>query len=150
MDSVAQSHPPAGTGGPAAVLRRPIGWWLKEADAALDAAFETAVGGHAGPGRRGWQVLTTLAAGPTGRSQVAAALARFDDAGAIDALVDDLVHRGWIVDGDPLMLTERGRDVETSLADRVGAVRRRVADALPDGDYDTLVQLLARLVAAVR
>lgn len=130
-------------------VRRPIGWWLKEADAALDAAFDAALG-TCMTTRRGWQIMTTVAAGPASRQQLADALAGFDIATGIDTAVDELVRRGWIRDGEPLTLTDEGRAAEADLADRVAAVRRRVVDALPDGDYDRLVQLLARLVGKVR
>jgi hypothetical protein len=72
-------------------LRRPIGW-LKEADAALD-AFDTAIA-SAGTTRRGWQILTTLAAAPTPRAELAAGLAGFDDAATVGTVVDDLAERG--------------------------------------------------------
>ena len=133
----------------ATTRQRPIGWWLKEADAALDDAFAGAVGA-VGASRRGWQILTTLASGPATRAELAEALARFDAAPVVTHVVDDLIARGWVADTDPLTVTAEGRAVEAELAERVGEVRRRVAAALADGDYDMLVQLLARLVAAVR
>jgi hypothetical protein len=133
----------------AATRQRPIGWWLKEADAALDDAFDRAVGAVGGS-RRGWQILTTLASGPATRAELAEELARFDTALVLTEVVDDLIIRGWVTETDPLTVTTEGRAVEAELAERVGEVRRRVAAALPDGDYDMLVQLLARLVAAVR
>jgi hypothetical protein len=157
--------------------QRPIGWWLKEADAALDGAFEAAVG-SAGTSRRDWQVLTTLAAGPATRAELAAMLTRFDPAAVVGDVVDDLIARGWVAEpgqtdpatadpatADPatagsapagsarsgaLTLTDAGRAAEAELAGRVGQVRRQVADALPDGDYDRLVHLLDRLVTAIR
>ncbi len=129
--------------------QRPIGWWLKEADAALDDAFDRAVG-TAGTSRRGWQILTTLASGPATRAELAEALARFDAAPVVAGVIDDLIARGWVAGTDPLAVTTEGRAVEAALAERVGEVRRRVTAALPGGDYDMLVQLLARLVAAVR
>lgn len=36
------------------VLRRPIGWWLKEADARLEAAFDNALAGQ-DVDPRGWR-----------------------------------------------------------------------------------------------
>ncbi len=103
-----------------------------------------------GGSRRGWQILTTLASGPATRAELAEELARFDTALVLTEVVDDLIIRGWVTETDPLTVTTEGRAVEAELAERVGEVRRRVAAALPDGDYDMLVQLLARLVAAVR
>jgi len=59
------------------LLRRPIGWWLKEADARLDAAFDASLAVR-GVDRRAWQVLATLARSATPRRKVAAVLASFD------------------------------------------------------------------------
>jgi hypothetical protein len=132
-----------------AVERRPIGWWLKEADAALEGAFDAAVGA-AGIHRRGWQILSTLAAGPTTRQHLADELARFDPAAVVGTVIDDLVARGWVVEGEPISLTDEGHVAAADLATRVGEIRGRVGAALPDGDYDTLVHLLGRLVAAIR
>ena len=130
-------------------LRRPIGWWLKHADAGLDAAFETALRGHA-VGRRGWQVLTTLVRSPTTRADLVAALADFDDPAAIEQVVVDLERRGLIEESDSqLCVTPAGAEQHAVLAPLVDGVRRRVATALPDDDYVRLVGLLARLAAAL-
>jgi hypothetical protein len=72
---------------------RPIGWWLKEADARLDSAFDRALVGK-GRTRREWQVLSTLAARPTGSDELAVALAAFGPADAILGLVRALQARG--------------------------------------------------------
>ncbi len=52
-------------------LRRPIGWWLKEADARIDAALD-----GMDVDRRRWQVLTTLTEGPATVDDFADALRR--------------------------------------------------------------------------
>ncbi len=95
-------------------------------------------------------MLTTLAAGPATRAELAEALVRFDAAAAVDGVVDDLVGRGWVSGTEPLALTDAGRAAEADLAGRVEQIRRRVGEALPEGDYQMLVQLLGRLAAAVR
>jgi len=51
------------------ILRRPIGWWLKEAGARLDAALDDVLARH-DVGRRDWQVLATLARSPARRTDV--------------------------------------------------------------------------------
>ena len=130
-------------------LRRPIGWWLKEADARLDAAFEDALDTR-GATRRDWQVFTSLARAEATRSEIRDALAVFDTPAAVDAVLDRLVARGWIVEsGGLLQLTPDGAREREALASAVGEIRATVADALPDDDYATLVGLLARLVTAL-
>jgi DNA-binding MarR family transcriptional regulator len=127
-------------------LSRPIGWWLKEADTRIDGAFEAAFAGT-GADRRRWQLLSSLAAGPASRQDIAAALDGFDDSAAIQVVVDELVERGWVEqEHHRLRLTPAGAQRHAELATRVDGVRRRVAGALPQEEYAALVRLLARLV----
>jgi DNA-binding MarR family transcriptional regulator len=131
-------------------LRRPIGWWIKEADARLDAAFVSALDLH-GVHRRDWQVLTSLARADASRGEIRDALAAFDEPAAVDATIQGLVDRGWLAE-DPagvLHLTENGAREREALASSVQEIRHTVADALPGEDYPTLVRLLSRLVAAL-
>jgi hypothetical protein len=127
-------------------LQRPIGWWLKEADARLDAAFARELANF-GVDRRAWQVLTSLADGARTRNELAAALAAFDAPDAVDGVVDELTAGGWVAESDAgLHLTSEAVARRRELAARVGTIRDRVRDALPGDDYVTLVRLLQRLV----
>jgi hypothetical protein len=131
-------------------LARPVGWWLKEADAALNAAFDAALEGT-GVDRRGWQVLASLARGPVSRADLVASLAGFDPPAAVNAVLDDAVGRGWVEETDgSLQLTVDGLVQQQALAPRVDGVRATVSAALPQDDYVLLVTLLARLVEGVR
>lgn len=130
------------------ILRRPIGWWLKEADSRLDAAFDSALSTH-GVDRRAWQVLATLSGAATARTAVIAALAAFDEPAVVEAVIDDLHRRGWVEESDGLLtLTSEGTREQGVLPPLVDDVRRQVVAALPEDEYITLVRLLARLVAA--
>lgn len=132
-----------------AAQRRPIGWWLKEADAGIERAFDDALEGT-GVDRRRWQVLATAARGPVAEEFLAEALRSFDGTEALDAVLDDLDARGWLQrTGDGLALTPAGAEQQQALARRVDEVRGRVAAALPGEDYPTLVRLLSRLVEAL-
>ena len=73
---------------------RPIGWWVRRLDALLEEAVDAVVTGE-GLTRRHWQVLHSLATGTEQEADVAAALEDF--AGDVDAVVSDLVARGWVV-----------------------------------------------------
>ncbi|MGA9749420.1 MAG: hypothetical protein WBQ50_18370 [Nocardioides sp.] len=130
-------------------LTRPIGWWLKEADARLDAAFDVALGSK-GVDRRGWQVLASLSRGPSPRAQLLSALTSFDPPVVVDRVIDDLSSRGWIDDTtDSLQLSQAGSSQYAGLVPLVDDVRGRVAAALSDEEYLVLVGLLSRLVAAL-
>lgn len=130
-----------------AALARPVGWWLKEADARITEAFTQAFG-SAGLDRRRWQLLTTLSDGASERGALADALRRFDDRAEIDAVLDDLVDQGLVTTDETarLTLTDRGAEIQRQVAVQVDAVRQRVVAALGEDGYRRLVTLLARLV----
>jgi hypothetical protein len=129
---------------------RPVGWWLKEADAALDAAFGTALAGDEVE-RRGWQILATLAREPQHPQDLAAALASFGSPSLVATEVHHLRSRRWVGETDGyLHLTDAGAAKHAELAARVETVRDRVAAALPPEDYRQLVGLLRRLVEGLR
>ena len=108
---------------------RPLGWWLKEADACIDAGFESALAAT-GLDRRRWQLLASLAHEPRSRSGLAAALRRFHDVATVDAIVDDLASRGLVVARASGMveLTADSRAGHADAAELVGGVRARVAE----------------------
>lgn len=102
---------------------RPIGWWLKEADAQLNAAFGTALHG-AGVDRRGWQVLASLSRGPMRRVALVESLASFDTPTVVDQVVDPLWSRGWVEESaELLLLTDAGARQHDVLAPLVDASR---------------------------
>lgn len=128
---------------------RPIGWWLKTADARLDAAFDRSLRGQ-DVDRRQWQVLATLARAPLSSAGVAEALAPFGPPAVVGGVAAALIARGWVVEADAMLrLTGDGEEVHGRLAPLVDEVRGRVAGALPPEDYRLLVQLLTRLVAGL-
>jgi hypothetical protein len=125
---------------------RPVGWWLKEADARLDLAFDRAFGA-VGRTRREWQVLSTLARRPTTHGELVSALAAFGPPRTVEVVVERLVELGEVVSEEGLLhLTALGQRVQGDLGHLADDVRRRVRAALPEADYIALVRLLARLV----
>ena len=131
------------------VLARPVGWWLKEADARINAAFDSALDGSP-VDRRGWQVLNSLAQQPTSRAGLVASLGSFDSAPAILSVIEELADRHWVEEDSGLLrLTPDGVQAQAELAPLVDRVRQQVRAALPQADYLTLVRLLARLTEAL-
>lgn len=130
-------------------LTRPIGWWLKEADARLDAAFERSLAGR-GVDRRGWQVLASLVRRPTRRSELVSSLAPFDSPDEVEGVVAGLTARGWVEESAGLLrLTDDGEREQAALALLVEKVRQQVSAVLSQDEYATLVGLLKRLVAGL-
>lgn len=130
-------------------LQRPIGWWLKEADARLDAAFDAALS-TAGADRRRWQVLATLRRSAASRAAIVTSLAAFDEPAVIERVLEDLQRLGWVEESNTQwQLTSAGVQKHADLTPLVHSIRGQVATALPDDDYTLLIGLLARLVAGL-
>ncbi len=130
-------------------LSRPIGWWLKEADSRLDAAFDRQLQ-RRNVDRRDWQVLASLARRPTGRTELIDSLAAFDTPEVLERVVRNLESRGWVEDCNGLLrLTSEGVREQAALLPLVDQVRRQVAEALPQDDYVALVRLLGRLISGL-
>jgi hypothetical protein len=128
---------------------RPIGWWLKEADARLEAAFDVRLRAYGVTSRRGWQVLASAARAPVRRADLVADLSSFDSAATVEQLIDDLTAEGWLTDDHgTLRLTPDGEGLHATLAAGIEEIRGWVAEALPGKDYQTLVDLLRQLVDA--
>ncbi len=124
----------------------PIGWWLKEANARLDAAFEIALA-DTGVDRRGWQVLATLGRGQSTRADLSSALLSFDPPAVVALVIDGLVSAGCIEESaEGIALTTKGADRLVTLVPVVEGVRRQVTDALSAEEYIALIALLAQLI----
>ena len=128
---------------------RPIGWWLKEADARLEHAFDVRLRAHGVTSRRGWQVLASVARAPVVRADLVSELATFDPAETVEHLISDLENEGWLTEEAGLLqLTSNGEELHAALRAQAVVIRNWVADALPGDDYRTLVNLLRQLVEA--
>lgn len=65
-------------------------------------------------------------------------------------VLDDVVARGWAEESEgALRLTATGEAEHAASSPLVDAVRQRVAAALPQDQYPTLVRLLEQLVAGL-
>ncbi|SFE31872.1 hypothetical protein [Blastococcus tunisiensis] len=130
------------------VEERPIAWWVKRLDALLEEAVDAVVTGE-GLTRRHWQLLHALAAGPADEAAVRAALP--DAPGDADAVLTDLVARGWV--GRPVAdragLTPDGAAAHDRVARAVDRVRRHVADGLSRPEYERTILVLRRMVSNV-
>ena len=131
------------------LLGRPVGWWLKEADDRLNAAFDRALE-CSDVSRRGWQVLSSLSKRPSTLTDLVATLKSFDSPDAIHGVVAELERRSWVHEEDEVLrLTTYGAQMYTDLTPVVDRVRRQVQTALPPDDYINLIRLLARLTEAL-
>lgn len=126
---------------------RPVGYWLKRLDRAIEDAFDGDLARWSLT-RRHWQVLNTLSAGPAAGSTIAEALAPFLVDGAISQqeVVDDLLSRGWVeISNELLSLTAAGVQAHSRVASLVNATRAKVLDGLTPEDYAMVLRLLERM-----
>jgi DNA-binding MarR family transcriptional regulator len=130
--------------------RRPIGYWLKHLDRLIDEAFERALDAD-GLTRRHWQVLNTLAAGPSTAAALTAALQPFvqEDAKAVEVIINDFFDRGWVrnVPDGGVEISERGRAVHEAAMKRVAETRQDLRRGITDDEYVSVVRILQRMAS---
>ena len=127
---------------------RPIGWWVRRLDSLLEEAVDSVVETE-GLTRRHWQVLHSMATGTEREADVAAALADFP--GDVEAVVSDLVARGWVTRTGTgrVALTADGGHAHDRVARAVERVRRHAADGLSRSEYERTILVLSRMVANI-
>jgi DNA-binding MarR family transcriptional regulator len=129
---------------------RPIGYWIKEVDRLLDETFAHALDSEHCT-RRHWQLLNALEAGPSGETELVAAVAPFAaaDPSGVHAALEDLLQRGWTepLPGSRVQLTPAGRGVHARLHSTVAAHRRHIAEGVTEAEYRTTVAVLERMAA---
>jgi DNA-binding MarR family transcriptional regulator len=128
---------------------RPIGYWVKRIDRAIEEDFERLLAAE-GLNRRGWQVLNTLATAPATGPELDTALAPFltTDEPTVAPYAEALAARGWAerTGTGAYALTPEGAESHTRVAAVVHTARVRIIDGLATGDYAELLRLL-RIVA---
>ncbi|HEY3686928.1 MAG TPA: MarR family transcriptional regulator [Streptosporangiaceae bacterium] len=128
---------------------RPIGYWIKHIDRAVEEDFARLLAAE-GLNRRAWQVVNTLAQAPATGPRLDAALAPFltADEPTVAPYADALAARGWAVrTAGVYALTAGGTEAHTRIAALVRAARARIVDGLTADDYAELLRLLQRVAA---
>jgi hypothetical protein len=134
------------TAGP---TERPIGYWLKRLDRAIEAALEPILADE-GLTRRHWQTMNVLHEGPRDARSLAEMLRPFWGQGAITLgeVTSDLWRREWLVHGERRYgLTAAGEAARTRIAERVDRTRRRLVDGVTSEEYLATVDVLRRMTA---
>ncbi|MGC9671491.1 MarR family winged helix-turn-helix transcriptional regulator [Planosporangium sp. 12N6] len=133
--------------------RRPLGYWIKQIDRAVEANLDRLLSIE-DLGRRSWQVLNTIAQAPVTLADLDAAVAPFlsDDEPTTRPYVDALAARGWVEirAGESFTLTGEGERAYRRVASRVHAARARIVEGLSAQEYETLVDLLERVAANLK
>ncbi|MEU4115537.1 hypothetical protein AB0F71_13690 [Kitasatospora sp. NPDC028055] len=139
---------PAAAGRPDGRGQRPLGYWLRHVDDALEQSMARLFAADA-LSRRDWQVLDTLSRGPADTAALDAALAPFlrPEEASVRPHLEGLAARGWVVldpDGSAA-LTERGRAANRRAAAQAAGLRERLTACLTPQELTTLMTLLERL-----
>jgi len=130
--------------------RRPIGYWLKHVDRLIDDGLERALEAD-GLSRRHWQILNTLASGPTTRAALTIALQPFvgGNANAVEDIIDDFIAREWVrnfADGG-LEISEHGRAAHEAEMKRVIETRQALRSGITDDEYMSVIRILQRMAS---
>ncbi len=131
------------------VDHRPIGYWLKRLDRAIEECFERDLR-ELGMGRRQWQVLNALREDVRTEGEVERMLAPFwtEDSIRFQDLLADLVARDLVqVQEGIVELKPAGVVLHQSLSSRVAATRQRLTAGISSEDYATAVRVLERMTA---
>ena len=129
-------------------MNRPIGYWVKRLDAALEAQLDSTLA-RLRLTRRQWHVLNALNAGPVTPAEVGNILRPFSSADGGDAQDRDmagLVRRRlvFLLDGR-LALTEAGSALQNEAAALVEDTRRELTAGIGADEYAMAVSVLERM-----
>ncbi|MFF3607509.1 MarR family winged helix-turn-helix transcriptional regulator [Streptomyces sp. NPDC002463] len=128
--------------------QRPLGYWLKHIDGAIEESLGRLLAAD-GLDRRAWQVLNTLACGPITTAGLDGTMAAFlsADEPTLRPHADRFVEHGWARRNgdDVLTLTDEGRTAHRRISERVGTLRLRLMECLSPEEHTVLMELLRRL-----
>ncbi|MEU8616880.1 hypothetical protein [Streptomyces sp. NPDC048623] len=128
--------------------QRPLGYWLKHIDGAIDSAMARLFAAE-GLTRRDWQVLNTVSHGPVPLPDLDTALAPFLSPAdpTVRPRVDALTARGWasLTPDGTVTLTAEGRAAHGRVSTQVGTLRAQVTACLSPEEFGTLMTLLRRV-----
>lgn len=128
---------------------RPIGYWIKAADRALDGAIDS-LHCAAGVDRRGWQVLnlTSRNGGRIGREALRAFFHPMLTASEVDRQIDALETGGLLIRaGDGVEMTAAGRAAHARLSADQEAFRATLMRDIDGDDYLAALSVLKGIVA---
>ena len=129
-------------------MNRPIGYWLKRLDGALERHLDSTLAGL-GLSRRQWQVLNVLGSGPVASVEVGNVLGPFvpaDDGAALEREVAALVRNELVVlVDDCLSLTDAGLALHAEASLLIEAARRELAAGIGADEYAMAVSVLERM-----
>ncbi|SJZ86201.1 DNA-binding transcriptional regulator, MarR family [Chitinophaga eiseniae] len=130
---------------------KPIGWYLKEADSLITAAFNNAFESF-GLTRFHWQLLRNIADnGEIYTKDYYPQVARFITPETFQAIVSSLTDRDWIsVHNDTCRFTASGADVFVEIEERQKLIREKMLEGTGPEDYAHTLLFLDRVIQNLR
>jgi len=126
--------------------KSPIGYYLRKADELLT---EEAGQIHEDMeiNRLQWQILDSVSENPGISSQeLVENLADFADEKEVRDIIADFAERNFLLEQDPLDLTEQGRDMHRICLDRQMAFRQKVMKDISDQEYEQMIGTLEKMI----
>ncbi|MFI0715022.1 MarR family winged helix-turn-helix transcriptional regulator [Streptomyces inhibens] len=128
--------------------QRPLGYWLKYIDGAIETRFDRLFADD-GLTRRGWQVLNTVSYGPITVAEIDETMAAFlsGEEPTMRPYVERFAELDWVrvTDADGLALTEEGKRTHQRVSEQAGTERVRMMECLSHEDFQILMDLLQRI-----
>lgn len=130
---------------------KPIGWYLKEADSLITAAFNNAFE-RFGLTRFHWQLLRNIADnGEVQTKEYYPQVARFITPETFQAIITSLTDRDWImVHNDSCRFTACGADTFTAIEEQQKHIREKMLEGTLPEDYAHTVLFLDRIIQNLR
>jgi DNA-binding MarR family transcriptional regulator len=128
---------------------RPIGYWLKKLDRAIDEQFERQLS-QAGLSRRQWQLLNLLQNNPRSVPDLEAELEPFllGAEGDLSDALSGLVTRSWAESKDNIVnLTETGQAHFEIVKAKVAELRQALMTGISLEEYQATIDVLSRMTA---
>ncbi|MBT2514004.1 MarR family transcriptional regulator [Arthrobacter sp. ISL-30] len=128
-------------------MNRPIGYWIKRLDAALEAHLDSTLA-RLKLSRRQWQAINTLAETPISPEELAEALRPFwgDNSALRERELAALVGRGLIILSDGyLTLSELGYAKHAEANRLVEDSRRELSAGIGFDEYEIALSVLERM-----
>ncbi|RFU42564.1 MarR family transcriptional regulator [Actinomadura logoneensis] len=125
---------------------RPIGYWLRHIDRALEADLGGLLAAE-GLTRRGWQVLNSVSYEPVTIAALDKTLDAFvsPDEPTMRPQVERLVELGWArLTGDTAELTEEGVRAHRRVREAIAARRARMVECFTPEEFRSLNEMLRR------
>jgi MarR family transcriptional regulator, organic hydroperoxide resistance regulator len=131
---------------------QPIGYWSGAAHQAVIGYIRDTLAARGLSQPHGW-VLGMLIVSDQGltREEVPAGLRPNVVAPPLGPVVDDLLGRGWISEGEAgrLRITDAGRTGLSQFRELVAGIREQIHDGVSEEDYAVVVKVLRRMIGNV-